>query len=102
MPEYQYVCKGCDKIFSARRSVSERNDILSCPKCGSGMERHHDFGAVNVMSNVVSVKTDEYFTDYGSTQERLSDGIRKQKEDFVEAKVEISRERDRLEDKLGE
>ena len=100
MPYYDYECPPCDKIFTVFRKVTERDEPMDCPKCQNPLSRMQDFKAVNVLSNVISIREDEYFTDYGSTQERLAKGIDKQREDFNDAKTEISRDRDRIEDKL--
>jgi len=34
MPAYDFKCKSCDKKFSVRVSISER-DRVKCPDCGS-------------------------------------------------------------------
>jgi len=36
MPLYEYVCRECDAVFEARRSMADVDTALSCP---SGHER---------------------------------------------------------------
>jgi putative FmdB family regulatory protein len=31
MPVYEYVCRDCDTVFEARRSMSEADAPLACP-----------------------------------------------------------------------
>jgi putative FmdB family regulatory protein len=34
MPLYEYKCEKCQAVFSELRSISQRNDAISCPECG--------------------------------------------------------------------
>jgi len=31
MPLYEYVCRDCDNVFEARRSMAEADDPVACP-----------------------------------------------------------------------
>lgn len=35
MPIYEYICEDCGHIFSALRRISQSDDDLECPNCGS-------------------------------------------------------------------
>jgi len=41
MPVYEYRCQNgdCSEITETLRKVAERDDSLTCPKCGSGTQR---------------------------------------------------------------
>ncbi len=34
MPIYKYKCKVCGQIYEKLSSISERNEMKSCPYCG--------------------------------------------------------------------
>ncbi|MEA3118427.1 MAG: hypothetical protein QOI13_1697 [Paraburkholderia sp.] len=40
MPLYDYQCETCG-IFEAMRRLSDRDDPVTCPKCGYASERIH-------------------------------------------------------------
>jgi putative FmdB family regulatory protein len=36
MPQYEYLCRACNKKFSIIRTIAEHEkDNAKCPKCGS-------------------------------------------------------------------
>jgi len=35
MPTYDYECKECGKVFEVFRRLSELDEAVSCPNCGS-------------------------------------------------------------------
>jgi putative FmdB family regulatory protein len=40
MPVYEYKCKGCEVRFEALRPMSQSDQPIDCPRCGSaGVER---------------------------------------------------------------
>ena len=34
MPIYEYKCEKCENRFEMRRSITDRDEDLECPKCG--------------------------------------------------------------------
>lgn len=39
MPIYEYECKSCGEKFEARRSISDSDTELKCPKCDKKQPR---------------------------------------------------------------
>lgn len=39
MPIYVYECKGCERVEEKLRSVSKRDDLVSCADCDGDMAR---------------------------------------------------------------
>lgn len=35
MPVYDYICKDCHKSFEVVLTLSEHDQAVACPKCGS-------------------------------------------------------------------
>src|SRR5262245_45646596 len=54
MPLYDYTCARCGP-FREFRAVSERNETVRCPQCGTGTSRVLTAPLLNLMSNVKRV-----------------------------------------------
>jgi putative FmdB family regulatory protein len=39
MSVYEYMCPKCETELELRRSVSQRDDPVACPQCGSACRR---------------------------------------------------------------
>ena len=48
MPEYSYLCDGCDHGWSIFCNRSEYKDKVNCPSCNKMDTVHRDFGEDNV------------------------------------------------------
>ena len=52
MPTYEYSCPVCGSAFEALRKVSERDQTIACPSCGTAAERR--ISAPRFMANGLS------------------------------------------------
>lgn len=57
MPTYDYACRGCDNVFTARRPCAERHEptINPCGECGG--ELFMKVGVPQVISGVKSPRS---------------------------------------------
>jgi putative FmdB family regulatory protein len=39
MPIYEYQCTSCEEKYEMRRSISDNDDDIKCPKCGAERPR---------------------------------------------------------------